>query len=105
MKEDRVVFIFGPTAVGKSNILFHFPKNKAEIINVDSIQVYKEFNIASSKPSKNLMKHIKHHLVDFLDPEKDYTIGIFYEQAFKNSKRNKTEKKIPIFVGGTAFYF
>nr|WP_267509424.1 tRNA (adenosine(37)-N6)-dimethylallyltransferase MiaA [Borreliella garinii] len=105
MKEDRIVFIFGPTAVGKSNILFHFPRNKAEIINVDSIQVYKEFNIASSKPSKNLMKHIKHHLVDFLDPEKEYTLGIFYEQALRIVKEIRQKKKIPIFVGGTAFYF
>lgn len=105
MKEDRVVFIFGPTAVGKSNILFHFPKNKAEIINVDSIQVYKEFNIASSKPSKNLMKHIKHHLVDFLDPEKDYTIGIFYEQALKIVKEIRTEKKITYICRRYCFLF
>ncbi|QFI14907.1 tRNA (adenosine(37)-N6)-dimethylallyltransferase MiaA [Borrelia sp. CA_690] len=105
MKADRIVFIFGPTAVGKSNILFHFPKNKAEVINVDSIQVYKEFNVASSKPSKSLMKHIKHHLVDFLDPEEEYTIGIFYEQALRIIKEIRRKKKIPIFVGGTAFYF
>ncbi len=79
--------------MGKSNILFHFPRNKAEIINVDSIQVYKEFNIASSKPSKNLMKHIKHHLVDFLDPRKRIYSWNFLRASFKNSKRNKTEKK------------
>ncbi|QMU99563.1 tRNA (adenosine(37)-N6)-dimethylallyltransferase MiaA [Borrelia sp. A-FGy1] len=105
MKRDKIVFIFGPTAVGKSDILFNFPQNIAEVINVDSIQVYKEFDIASCKPSMQLRSHIKHHLVDFLEPTKEYTLGIFYKNALKIINDLKDQFKLPIFVGGSAFYF
>ncbi|AYE36666.1 tRNA (adenosine(37)-N6)-dimethylallyltransferase MiaA [Borrelia turcica IST7] len=105
MKRDRIVFIFGPTAVGKSDILFNFPQNVAEVINVDSIQVYKEFDIASCKPSMQLRAHIKHHLVDFLEPTNEYTLGIFYKRALKIIENLKEQFKLPIFVGGSAFYF
>ncbi|BCR21418.1 tRNA (adenosine(37)-N6)-dimethylallyltransferase MiaA [Borrelia miyamotoi] len=105
MKKNKIVFIFGPTGVGKSDILFNFPKGVAEVINVDSIQVYKEFDIASCKPSLELRSHIKHHLVDFLEPTKEYTLGIFYKEACQIIENLKKEKKLPIFVGGSAFYF
>ena len=105
MKRNRIVFIFGPTAVGKSDILFNFPQNIAEVINVDSIQVYKEFDIASCKPSMQLRAHIKHHLVDFLEPTNEYTLGIFYKKAIKIIENLREQFKLPIFVGGSAFYF
>ncbi len=105
LKTNKIVFIFGPTAVGKSDILFHFPKGVAEIISVDSIQVYKEFDIASCKPSIELRSHIRHHLVDFLEPIYEYNLGIFYKESCKIIESLKEQKKIPIFVGGSAFYF
>ncbi|WP_024653232.1 tRNA (adenosine(37)-N6)-dimethylallyltransferase MiaA [Borrelia persica] len=105
MKRNKIVFIFGPTAVGKSDILFHFPKGIAEVINVDSIQVYKEFDIASCKPSIELRSHIKHHLVDFLEPIYEYNLGIFYKESCKIIENLREQKKIPVFVGGSAFYF
>ncbi|WKC58354.1 tRNA (adenosine(37)-N6)-dimethylallyltransferase MiaA [Borrelia sp. P9F1] len=105
MKRDKVVFIFGPTAVGKSNILFNFPQGVAEVINVDSIQVYKEFDIASCKPNVQLRTHIKHHLVDFLEPTEEYTLGVFYKEALRVMKELKGQCKLPVFVGGSAFYF
>ena len=105
MKKNKIVFIFGPTGVGKSDILFNFPKDVAEIINVDSIQVYKEFDIASCKPSIELRTHIRHHLVDFLEPTQEYTLGFFYKEACQIIENLKRQRKIPIFVGGSAFYF
>ncbi|WP_445436195.1 tRNA (adenosine(37)-N6)-dimethylallyltransferase MiaA [Candidatus Borreliella tachyglossi] len=105
MKKDKIVFIFGPTAVGKSDILFNFPKGVAEIINVDSVQVYKEFDIASCKPSRELQAHIKHHLIDFLAPTEKYTLGVFYKEAWRIIDNLREHMKIPIFVGGSAFYF
>ncbi|UER67962.1 tRNA (adenosine(37)-N6)-dimethylallyltransferase MiaA [Borrelia sp. BU AG58] len=105
MKRDKIVFIFGPTAVGKSDILFNFPQGVAEVINVDSIQVYKEFDVASCKPSMQLRTHIRHHLVDFLDPVREYTLGIFYKESLKIIKKLKEQLKLPIFVGGSVFYF
>ncbi|AHH11024.1 tRNA (adenosine(37)-N6)-dimethylallyltransferase MiaA [Borrelia coriaceae] len=105
MKSDRVIFLFGPTAVGKSELLFSLPKGIAEIINVDSIQVYKEFDIASCKPGVELRSHIRHHLVDFLEPIEEYNLGIFYKEACKIIEKLREKKKLPIFVGGSAFYF
>ncbi|AAX18137.1 tRNA (adenosine(37)-N6)-dimethylallyltransferase MiaA [Borrelia turicatae] len=105
MKKNKIVFIFGPTAVGKSDILFNFPKGIAEVINVDSIQVYKEFDIASCKPSVELRSHIKHHLVDFLEPIEEYNLGVFYKEASKIIKNLRDQDKLPVFVGGSAFYF
>ncbi|BDU62496.1 tRNA dimethylallyltransferase [Candidatus Borrelia fainii] len=105
MKKNKIVFIFGPTAVGKSDILFNFPKGIAEVINVDSIQVYKEFDIASCKPSIELRSHIKHHLVDFLEPIEEYNLGVFYKEASKIIKNLRDQNKLPVFVGGSAFYF
>lgn len=105
MKKNKIVFIFGPTAVGKSDILFNFPKGIAEVINVDSIQVYKEFDIASCKPSVELRSHIKHHLVDFLEPIEEYNLGVFYKEASKIIKNLREQDKLPVFVGGSAFYF
>ncbi|BCR22229.1 tRNA (adenosine(37)-N6)-dimethylallyltransferase MiaA [Borrelia sp. HM] len=105
MKKNKIVFIFGPTSVGKSDILFNFPKDVAEVINVDSIQVYKEFDIASCKPSLELRSHIRHHLVDFLEPTQEYTLGLFYKEACQIIENLKKQRKIPIFVGGSAFYF
>ncbi|AHH03835.1 TRNA delta(2)-isopentenylpyrophosphate transferase [Borrelia nietonii YOR] len=105
MKRNKIVFIFGPTAVGKSELLFNFPKGVAEVINVDSVQVYKEFDIASCKPSVELRSHIKHHLVDFLEPIEEYNLGIFYKEACKIIENLRVQKKLPVFVGGSAFYF
>ncbi|AHH12853.1 TRNA delta(2)-isopentenylpyrophosphate transferase [Borrelia hermsii YBT] len=105
MKRNKIVFIFGPTAVGKSELLFNFPKGVAEIINVDSVQVYKEFDIASCKPSIELRAHVKHHLVDFLEPIEEYNLGIFYKEACEIIENLRVQKKLPVFVGGSAFYF
>ncbi|UCP01814.1 tRNA (adenosine(37)-N6)-dimethylallyltransferase MiaA [Borrelia hermsii] len=105
MKRNKIVFIFGPTAVGKSELLFNFPKGVAEIINVDSVQVYKEFDIASCKPSIELRAHVKHHLVDFLEPIEEYNLGIFYKEAYEIIENLRVQKKLPVFVGGSAFYF
>ncbi|AHE63130.1 tRNA (adenosine(37)-N6)-dimethylallyltransferase MiaA [Borrelia parkeri] len=105
MKKNKIVFIFGPTAVGKSDILFNFPKGIAEVINVDSIQVYKEFDIASCKPSVELRSHIKHHLVDFLEPIEEYNLGVFYKEASKIINNLRDQNKLAVFVGGSAFYF
>ncbi|AAX17317.1 tRNA (adenosine(37)-N6)-dimethylallyltransferase MiaA [Borrelia hermsii] len=105
MKRNKIVFIFGPTAVGKSELLLNFPKGVAEIINVDSVQVYKEFDIASCKPSIELRAHVKHHLVDFLEPIEEYNLGIFYKEACEIIENLRVQKKLPVFVGGSAFYF
>ena len=95
----RVICIVGPTGVGKSDISLELAKMfNNEIINGDSVQVYKKLNIGSAKITD--MKGIKHHLIDFLDLNKDYSVC-----DFQHDVRDLIEKiDRPMIVGGTGLY-
>ena len=95
----KVICIVGPTGVGKSDISLELAKMfNNEIINGDSVQVYKKLNIGSAKITD--MKGIKHHLIDFLDLNKDYSVCDFQHDA-----RDLIEKiDRPMIVGGTGLY-
>ena len=75
------------------------------IIGVDSVQIYKRFNIGSAKPSQEILKKYKHHLVDSIDPENIFSVKDFYDQTFKLVIQAHLENKIPLLVGGTMMYF
>ena len=95
----KVICIVGPTGVGKSDISLELAKMfNNEIINGDSVQVYKKLNIGSAKITD--MKGIKHHLIDFLDLNKDYSVC-----DFQHDVRDLIEKiDRPMIVGGTGLY-
>ena len=95
----KVICIVGPTGVGKSDISLELAKKfNNEIINGDSVQVYKKLNIGSAKITD--MKGIKHHLIDFLDLNKDYSVC-----DFQHDVRDLIEKiDRPMIVGGTGLY-
>ena len=95
----KIVCIVGPTGVGKSDISLELAKMfNNEIINGDSVQVYKKLNIGSAKITD--MKGIKHHLIDFLDLDKDYSVC-----DFQHDVRNLIDKiDRPMIVGGTGLY-
>lgn len=103
--KPRIVFIVGPTAIGKTAVALHLAKKiKAEIISCDSMQVYKRMNIITSKPSPSLRKQIPHHLIDILSPDKEYNVARYRKQALRKIKEiNKKERPI-LFVGGTGLY-
>jgi tRNA dimethylallyltransferase len=103
--KTRIVFIVGPTAIGKTAVAFHLAKKlKAEIISCDSMQVYKHMNIITSKPGPSLRKQIPHHLIDFLSPDKEYNVAYYRKQALRKIKEiNKRERPV-LFVGGTGLY-
>ncbi|URQ70208.1 tRNA (adenosine(37)-N6)-dimethylallyltransferase MiaA [SAR86 cluster bacterium] len=106
MSKKPIIFILGPTAVGKSNLAIELAKNFAiDIISVDSVMVYKDCNIGSAKPSKKILKEFPHKLVDHISPNKIYTVSSFYKEANEFIKNSHKNKKIPIFVGGTMMYF
>ena len=103
--KDRAVVLFGPTAVGKTGLTEELFSSGYEIINADSVQVYKYLDIASAKPEKELMEKIPHHLVDIRFPWEQYTSGDFCNDAESLIKEINERGKIPLITGGTAYYF
>jgi tRNA dimethylallyltransferase len=102
----RIVLIAGPTASGKSKLAIEIAKKiKGEIINADSMQVYKDFSVLSSRPSRVDLKKIKHHLYGFISSKKYFSTGAWLTLAKKQIKLCLKRKKIPILVGGTGLYF
>ena len=105
-KQSKIVLISGPTASGKSNFSIKIAKKiQGEIINADSMQVYKNLKILTARPNKIEQKDIKHHLYGVIDLNKKFSTGQWLELAIKKIKNIKKKKKIPILVGGTGLYF
>ena len=105
-KQSKIVLISGPTASGKSNLAVRIAKKiQGEIINADSMQVYKKLKILTARPNKAEKKNIKHHLYGVVDLNKKFSTGQWLEFAIKKIKNIKKKKKIPILVGGTGLYF
>lgn len=102
---NKAVVLFGPTAVGKTNLTETLFASGYEIINADSIQVYRGLTVASAKPDEELRKKIRHHLVDIRDPREEYTSGDFCNDADSLIKEINGRGMIPLITGGTAYYF
>ena len=102
----RIILIAGPTASGKSKLAIEIAKKiKGEIINADSMQVYKDFSILSSRPSKADLKKVKHYLYGFISSKKHFSTGAWLSLAKEKIKLCLKKNKIPILVGGTGLYF
>tara|TARA_B110000238_G_C16011843_1_gene389252 strand:- start:28 stop:945 length:918 start_codon:yes stop_codon:yes gene_type:complete len=102
----KLILIAGPTASGKSKLAIEIAKKiKGEIINADSMQVYKEFSILSSRPSTIDLKKVKHHLYGFQSVKKHFSTGAWLKLVKKQINQCFKNKKIPILVGGTGLYF
>jgi len=105
-KQSKIILISGPTASGKSNFAVKIAKKiNGEIINADSMQVYKKLKILTARPNKEEQKNIKHHMYGFVDLNKNFSTGHWLNTAIKKIKEIKDRKKIPIIVGGTGLYF
>ena len=105
ISENRAVVLFGPTAVGKTALTEELFSKGFEIINADSVQVYKYLDIASAKPEKELVEKIPHHLVDIRFPWEQYNSGDFCKDAERLIKEINERGNIPLITGGTAYYF
>ena len=104
--KSKIILIAGPTASGKSQIAIDLAKKvNGEIINADSMQVYKEFSIITSRPTKLDCKKIKHHLYGYISVKKNFSTGIWLKTCTKLIKKILRKKKTPILVGGTGLYF
>jgi tRNA dimethylallyltransferase len=102
----KIILIAGATASGKSKLAIEIAKKiKGEIINADSMQVYKEFSVLSSRPSKIDLKKAKHYLYGFQSVKKHFSTGAWLKLVKKQINQCLKNKKIPILVGGTGLYF
>ncbi len=104
-KTNKSIILFGPTASGKTALVTGIFSQGFQIVNADSVQVYRHLDIGSAKPSSELMDKIPHHLVDVLDPWQQFTAGSFVALADKAVSEIQADGDIPILTGGTAFYF
>ena len=103
---SKVILISGPTASGKSNFAVKIAnKINGEIINADSMQVYKQLKILTARPNKEEQKNIKHHLYGVVDVNKSFSTGQWLKLVIKKIKEIRKRKKTPILVGGTGLYF
>ena len=99
----KIILLFGPTASGKSRLALDIAKEfNCEIINADSMQVYKELKILSARPNN---KSIKHHLYGFVSVKKNFSTGSWYKLAAKKIKDINKRGKVALVVGGTGLYF
>lgn len=101
-----VIVVFGPTAVGKTELLINlFPTFPSiEVINADSMQVYSHLDIGTAKPSQQLLSQIPHHLIDIADPDRQFNAGEFVRRAESLVRIIRSGGKLPVLCGGTAFY-
>ncbi len=102
----KIILLAGPTASGKSEIAIRLAKKlNGEIINADSMQIYKEFLILSSRPNENDEKKVKHHLYGQISVKKHFSTGDWLKLVKKKINNCFRKKKVPILVGGTGLYF
>lgn len=111
-RKPQIIFLVGPTAIGKSRLAVRLAaKINAEIISLDSMQIYRGLEILSSHPSREMQKKIRHHLLNILNPDQEFDAASYRKLALKKIKEiHKTglpagkAGKIPLFVGGTGLY-
>ena len=102
----KIILLAGPTASGKSKLAIQLAKKiKGEIINADSMQVYKEFSILSSRPNDQELKKARHHLYGIISVKEYFSAGDWLRQVKNKIKTCLKKRKIPIIIGGTGLYF
>ena len=105
-QEKKVILLAGPTASGKSKLAIKLAQYfTGEIINADSMQIYKEISILTSKPNSQDTKIIKHHLYGFNSVKKKFSTGLWLEMVIKKIEEQWKNERVPIVVGGTGLYF
>jgi tRNA dimethylallyltransferase len=104
-RSNKVLFIIGPTAIGKSKLAIELAKKlNGEIISADSMQVYIGMDIGTAKPSKEELEEIPHHLINILSPDKLWSVLDFVNNAKRLIEEIVERGKLPIVVGGTGLY-
>lgn len=101
----NLISVIGPTASGKTGLAVELAKHfNGEVVSADSMQIYKGMQIATAKPTIQEMQGIKHHLIDFLQPDQTYSVAMYVNDAKKCIKDIHSRGKLPFVVGGTGLY-
>ena len=104
--KSKIILIYGPTASGKSKFAIKLAKKiSGQIINADSMQVYKELKVLTARPFKKDYQNIKHHLYGFQNAKKNFSTGDWLKLAKEKILQCRKMNKTPILVGGTGLYF
>ena len=102
---EKIIAILGPTCTGKSELSIYLAEEfNGEIVNADSMQIYKHFDVGTAKPDINLRRKIQHHLIDVVQPFEEFNAAMFREMADTLIKDIWSRKRVPILVGGTGLY-
>ena len=105
MQKNKVIVICGPTASGKTALSIELAKQiNGEIVSCDSMQIYKDMDIGTAKPTVEEMQGIKHYLIGYVSPEERYSVADYKTDAKKAIKEIIEKGKMPIIVGGTGLY-
>jgi len=105
MTDERIVVLSGPTASGKSALALALAREfPLEIVNADSLQVYRHFDIGTAKPTTAERSEVPHHLIDVADPDEPYDAGRYVRDAERVIGEIRARGKVPMLVGGTGMY-
>ena len=105
MKKPRIIVICGPTASGKTELSLQVAKKlSTEIISADSMNIYRGLDIGTAKPTKTEQQTIKHHLIDIVNADCEFSVEDYKKRANYEINKLLTDGKIPIICGGTGFY-
>ena len=105
-QNKKIILLSGPTASGKSKLAIRIAQHlNGEIVNADSMQIYKEICILTSRPNTRDEEVVKHHLYGFIPVKKNFSVGAWLQMVSKNIKQIWKRGKVPIVVGGTGLYF
>ncbi len=104
-KRPKVVCILGPTCTGKSDLALELaPKVRGEIVNADSMQVYRGFDIGSAKPDAAARTRVPHHVIDVAEPDEAFNAALFQKAADRAVEEISAREGVPVVVGGTGLY-
>lgn len=102
---NEIIAIIGPTAVGKTALSFKLAERfQTELVSADAYQVYKGMDIGTAKATKDELATYRHHLIDIIEPNEDFSAAAFQEAARTTIEDLHERGKIPILVGGTGLY-
>jgi tRNA dimethylallyltransferase len=106
MLKKKIIFLLGPTGIGKSAVAISLAKKiNAEIISCDSMQIYRAMDILTSRVTAKQRKKVKHHLLGIIDPGQEYNVAKYRQEALAICDKLFSKSKIPLFVGGTGLYY
>ncbi|HYA27072.1 MAG TPA: tRNA (adenosine(37)-N6)-dimethylallyltransferase MiaA [Thermodesulfovibrionales bacterium] len=102
---NKVIILLGPTGIGKTGASILLAKAlNTDIISADSMQIYKNMDIGTAKPSREDMSFVRHHMIDIVEPSETFSTGEYIETVVPIIEALHTQGKIPVVVGGTGLY-